>query len=140
MANQKAQARAALAAYMGQKVTTVQESKNLLIDLNKTLKRYYEITGLEADPDYLQAIMERCLDTSTLQYVLGLGINDMVLYRNKAISYATMVLHNNTGSGGGAPMDLGRMEGQDQASTADGGFNNSGQDEEDDELNSMSGK
>ena len=140
MANQKAQARAALAAYMEQKATTVQKSKNMLIDLNKTLKRCCEITGQEADPDYVQAIMERCLDTSTLQYMLSLGINDMALYRNKAISYATMVLQSNTGSGRGAPMDLGRMEGQDQASTVDRGFNNAGQDEEGDELHAMSGK
>ena len=87
--------------------------QNLLIDLNKTLKRYYEITGQEADADYVQAIMEKCLDTQTLQYMLGLGINDMVEYRNKAIGFATMVLQSTRDKTGVAPMDLGRMEGRD---------------------------
>merc|ERR1712023_69994 len=53
MSNQKAQARAAIAQYMNRKANSVSESKALLIDLDKTMKRYREITGTEVDGDYV---------------------------------------------------------------------------------------
>ena len=53
MANQKAQARQALSKYMEKKATTVKESRTIMNELDRMVKRYIEIVGEEPATDWI---------------------------------------------------------------------------------------
>jgi len=114
MANQKAQARQALANYMTRKAMSVQESRTIMNELDRTVKKYAEIVGEEPPTDYIQAIIERILDATTMQYMVGYdvdGESDSKAYRDRVSTYLSTMCYNDNSKDKANAMDLDNMDG-----------------------------
>ena len=114
MENQKGQARQALANYMTRKANNVQESRLMMSELDRTIKKYAEILGEEPPEEYVRAIIEKILDQDTLRYMVGYQVEGEVglkAYRERLATFlGTMFFNSGAKSKDQANMDIDNAE------------------------------
>ena len=137
MANQKAQARQALGHYMTRKANSVQESRTIMNELERTIRKYQEIVGENPGDEYVQTIIENILDSQTLQYMVGYEgeeAADSKKYRDRVTSYLSTMCFN-AGPRNKDAMDLDNLEGQEES----GGLDGTAKEEQQDWLGAFQG-
>ena len=100
---------------MTRKANNVQEARAIMSELDRTIKRYAEITGEDPPTDYIQAIIERILDSNTMQYMVGYDVDgevDSKAYRDRVTTYLSTMCFNDGSKKMDNAMDLDNVETQ----------------------------
>ena len=113
MENQKGQARQALANYMTRKANNVQESRLMMSELDRTIKKYAEILGEEPPEEYVRAIIEKILDQDTLRYMIGYQVEgevELKAYRERLANFLGTMFFNSGAKSKDQEIDIGNAE------------------------------